>query len=56
MGLLKGGWGHLIQVKITAFVWTKVQDFENWLLNREWLLNTGSLYTGSTVAHQLQTV
>ena len=27
----------------------KKRDFENWPLNRGWPLNTGPLYTGSTV-------
>ena len=49
MGLLKGGRGHLIEVKITASVWAKIRYFENWPLNRGWLLNAGPLYTGSTV-------
>ena len=53
MGLLQGGrgcGGRLIQVTNTAFVWVKNQDFENWSLNTEWPLNTGLLYTGSTVS------
>ena len=53
MGLLQGGrgcGGCLIQVTNTAFVWVKNQDFENWSLNTEWPLNTGLLYTGSTVS------
>ena len=33
----------------TAFVRAKNPDFENWPLNRGWLLNTGPLHTGSTV-------
>ena len=41
--------GRLIQVTITAFVGAKNRDFENWPLNRGWPLNTGPLYTGSTV-------
>ena len=63
MGLLQvaaptNSGGHLIQVTNTAlnavFVIQilydrKNQDFENWLLNRGWPLNTGPLYTGSTV-------
>ena len=40
---------HLIQVANTKFVWEKIQDCENWLLNRGWLLYTGPLYTGSTL-------
>ena len=47
MGLLKVG--RLIEVTITACVWAKIRDFENWPLNRGWPLNTGPLYTGSTV-------
>ena len=43
MGLLKGGRGRLIEVTITACVSGKSQDFENWPLN------TGPLYTRSTV-------
>ena len=49
MGLLKGGRGRLIEVTITACVWAKIRDFKNWPLNRGWPLNTGPLYTGSTV-------
>ena len=30
--LIRGG--RLIQVAITAFVWAKIWDFENWPLNR----------------------
>ena len=41
--------GRLIQVTNTAFVWANNRDFENWPLNRGWPLNTGLLYTGSTV-------
>ena len=41
--------GRLIQVTNTAFVRAKNRDFENWPLNRGWSLNTGPLYTGSTV-------
>jgi len=42
--------GHLIQVKNSAFACrAKNRDFENWLLNRGWPLNTGPFYTGSTV-------
>ena len=41
--------GRLIEVTNIAFVWAKNRDFENWPLNREWPLNTGPLYTGSTV-------
>ena len=41
--------GRLIQVTNTAFVWEKNRDFENWPLIRGWSLNTGPLYTGSTV-------
>ena len=37
--------GRLIQVTNTA----KNRDFKNWPLNRGWPLNTGPLYTGSTV-------
>ena len=33
----------LIKVTITTFVWAKIRNFENWPLN------TGPLYTGSTV-------
>ena len=47
MGLLQGG--RLIQVPNTAFVCAKNRDFKNWSLNRGWPLNTGPLYTGSTV-------
>ena len=43
MGLLKGGCGHLIEVIITASVWAEIRVFKNWLLD------TGPLYTGSTV-------
>ena len=32
MGLLKGGRGRLIEVTITACVWAKIRDFENWRL------------------------
>ena len=39
---LKRG-GHSLQVTITVFVSAKIRDFENWMLN------TGPLYTGSTV-------
>ena len=55
MGLLKGGCGRLIEVAalievtITACVWAKIRDFENWPLNKGWPLSTGPLYTGSTV-------
>ena len=41
--------GRLIQVTNTAFVCAKNRDFKNWPLNRGWPLNTGLLYTGSTV-------
>ena len=41
--------GRLIQVTNTAFVCAKNRDFKNWPLNRGWPLNTGPLYTGSTV-------
>ena len=41
--------GRLIQVPNTAFVCAKNRDFKNWPLNRGWPLNTGPLYTGSTV-------
>ena len=41
--------GCLIQVPNTAFVSAKNRDFKNWPLNRGWPLNTGPLYTGSTV-------
>ena len=40
---------RLIQVANTKFIWAKIRDYENWPLNRDWSLNTGSLYTGSTV-------
>ena len=33
----------------TGFVWVKNWDFENWSLNRGWLLNTEPLYTSLTV-------
>ena len=42
--------GRLIQVTNTAFVRAKNRDFENWPLNRGWPLNTGPLYTGSTIS------
>ena len=38
-----------MQVTNTVCVWAKNRDFENWPLNRGWPLNTGPLYTGSTV-------
>ena len=41
--------GRLIQVPNTAFVCAKNRDFKKWPLNRGWPLNTGPLYTGSTV-------
>ena len=41
--------GRLIQVPNTTFVCAKNRDFKNWPLNRGWPLNTGPLYTGSTV-------
>ena len=41
--------GCLIQVPNTMFVCAKNRDLRNWPLNRGWLLNTGPLYTGSTV-------
>ena len=41
--------GRLIQVTNTAFVRANNRDFGNWPLNRGWPLNTGPLYTGSTV-------
>ena len=50
--LLKRG-DHLIQVTITAFVLVKIWEFENWLLTSGWPLNTGPLYTGSTVLTKL---
>ena len=43
--------GRLIQVPNTAFVGGKNRDFKKWPLNRGWPLNTGPLYTGSTVTH-----
>ena len=41
--------GRLIQVPNTAFVCAKNRDFKKSPLNRGWPLNTGPLYTGSTV-------
>ena len=41
--------GRLIQVPNTTFVCAKNRDFKKWPLNRGWPLNTGPLYTGSTV-------
>ena len=46
--------GRLIQVTNTAFVCKKNRDFKNWPLNRGWPLNTGPLYTGSTVLQDTQ--
>ena len=44
--------GRLIQGVINAFVWAKIRGFENCPLNRGWPLNTGPLYTGSTVLYK----
>ena len=41
--------GRLIQVPNTEFVCAKNRDFKKWPLNRGWPLDTGPLYTGSTV-------
>ena len=55
MGLLQVGRGHLIVVatlyrqQIQHLYDQKNRDFENWPLNRGCPLNTGPLYTGSTV-------
>ena len=35
---------RFIQLSIAMFVWAKIRDFKNWPLNR------GPLYTGSTVS------
>ena len=41
--------GRLILITITAFVWAKIRNFENWPLN------TGWLYTGYTVSCKRKT-
>ena len=46
MGLANG---RLIQVTNIVILWRKHRDFEKWPLNTVWPLNTGPLYTDSTV-------
>ena len=48
--------GRLIQVPNTAFVCANNRDFKNWPLNRGWPLNTGPLYTGSTVSRKFYVI
>ena len=48
--------GRLIQVTNAAFARAKIRGFENRPpLNRGWPLNTGPLYTGSTVIEHIIT-
>ena len=59
--ILSKGWpwpanrgDHLLEVKITVIKGRKIQDFDYWLLNTGWPLNTASLNTGLTVALKYQ--